>query len=158
MRYVLQHYRRAMIEKNFKQTLVENLFQKKDSPINWNMKKIAVSGIDTFWEAGYIHRGRLAYQQNPIHTGFSPSFYFERTSPPTKYWWCRDGDWLPYWSNATIQRATLVKEIRAYWANKWFGETIPKIKQTLLDTTKLPEDIIEIIPEYFEYPYEIKKH
>ena len=154
MKYVLQHYRRAMIEKN--QTSANNLFQKKDSPINWNMKKIAVSGIDTFWEVGWVHRGQLAYQTNQAHTGFTPAYFFPRIVPPPKYWWCRDGDWLPYWGEETKKRQKLTKEIRAFWANKWFGETVPEIKKTLLKTTPLPEDIVEFLPEYFEYPYETK--
>ena len=154
MRYVLKHYRRAMIDKNHIQA--NNLFQKKDSPINWNMKKIAVSGIDTFWEVGWVYRGKLAYQTNPVHTGFSPSYFFPRIMPPTKYWWCRDGDWLPYWGEETKKRQQLIREIRAFWTNKWFGETVPEIKKAVLETTNLPEDIVEFLPEYFEYPYETK--
>jgi hypothetical protein len=40
--------------------------------------------------------------------------------------------------------------------NKWFGETVPEIKKTLLDTTPFPEDVINLLPEYFEYPYQTK--
>ena len=54
-------------------------------------------------------------------------------------------------------RAKLVREIRAFWANKWYGETIPEIKKALVETTNLPEDVIEMLPEYFAYPYEIKR-
>jgi len=74
----------------------------------------------------------------------------------TPYWWCRDGDWLPYWGKATEMRAQLMQELRAYWVNEWFGKTIPKIKNMLLETTKLIPDIVEVIPTYFEYPYQIK--
>ena len=53
-------------------------------------------------------------------------------------------------------RAQLMKELRAYWTNEWFGKTIPKIKNILLETTKLIPDIVEEIPTYLEYPYQIK--
>jgi len=46
-------------------------------------------------------------------------------------------------------------EMRAYWCNRWFNEIIPDIKQILVELTPLPEDIVCIIPEYFEYPYEV---
>jgi len=63
---------------------------------------------------------------------------------------------MPRWGKATKQRAKLVREIRAFWVNKWYGETIPEIKKVLVETTNLPEDVIEMLPEYFAYPYEIK--
>jgi len=76
------------------------------------------------------------------------------------YWFCPARNLrncMPKWGKATKQRSKLVKEIRAFWANKWCVETVPEIKKALLKTTPLPEDIVEILPEYFEYPYEIKR-
>ena len=49
-----------------------------------------------------------------------------------------------------------MKEIRAYWVNDWFGKTIPEIKNVLLETTKLIPDIVNELPNYLEYPYQIK--
>ena len=63
---------------------------------------------------------------------------------------------MPKWGKETENRANLVKEIRAYWVEKWFSKTVPAIKKALLQSTRLPEDIVEFLPEYFEYPYEIK--
>ena len=61
----------------------------------------------------------------------------------TPYWWAQDRDWMPYWGKETEMRAQLMKELRAYWTNEWFGKTIPKIKNMLLETTKLIPDIVE---------------
>ena len=151
MRYILPHYRRGIMEKN--QISEENLFYKHDTPINWNMKKIASTGADA-WEVGYIYRSQL--QSYPDHRMPISSYFFPRITPPQKYWWCRNGNWMPYWGEETKKRQNLAKEIRAFWMNKWFGETIPEIKKTILETTNLPEDIVEFLPRYFEYPYEIK--
>jgi len=152
-RYVTSHYRGGC--GNF----AEIKFMGSDNPSKWNMKKKQVFGemADAiFWEIGYIHRGQLAYQTNPRHTGFSPSYFLPRQNPPLPYWWCRDGDWLPYWGEATEQRSKIMKEIRMYWLNLWFGKTIPEIKNTIKDITPLPEDIINELPQYFEYPYQHK--
>ena len=118
------HYRRGMLEET-------ELFQGNDTPDKWNMRRIATSGPNEFWEVGYIHRGTLAYANDPSHIGFTPSYFYARLSPAPSYWWCRDGDWLPFWGSATQHRADLGKELRAYWMNKWFGETVPEIKLVL---------------------------
>tara|TARA_Y100000817_G_scaffold308691_1_gene296796 strand:- start:703 stop:1194 length:492 start_codon:yes stop_codon:yes gene_type:complete len=152
-RFVLQKYRRGLIE--FTQD--KNPLEDGDTLKKWNMKKIATcNDTVSFWDVGFLHRGQLAYQQNPRHTGFSPSYFFPRTMPPPKYWWCRDADWLPRWGKATKQRAQLMKEMRTYWMKKWFDEKVPAIKQKLLEITPLPEDIVEHLSDYFEYPYQIK--
>ena len=62
----------------------------------------------------------------------------------------------------------LMKEMRAYWVNKWFSEQteIENIRQTeteniIIEMTILPEDVIELIGTYLrrppaEYPYQVK--
>ena len=127
------------------------MFQCADHPKNWNMKKVATQGTNTFWEVGYHHR-----KHELALMGFSDTYFFPSTTPPSKYWWCRDGDWLPYWGEETKKRMQLVKELRTYWMNKWFEKIIPEIKIAILTNTNLPEDIVEILPQYFEYPYEKK--
>jgi len=143
----------------------EQLFDGKDKGENWNMRKVAVSGTDTFWEVGWLYRKKrdlklttpFAFETNNDLIGYnSAPYFYPRSMPPTKYWWCRDADWVPYWGKATENRANLMKEIRTYWMNKWFGEIIPEIKNTLLKTTSLPEDVVNLLPEYFEYPHQTK--
>jgi hypothetical protein len=160
VRYVIQNHRRGMI----RYTIGEQLFDRKDKSENWGMKKVALSGAVTYWEVGWLHRGQPAFQINP-DCGLSlaaaslrsrSSYFSPRIMPPTKYWWCRDSDWFPYWGKETKNRANLVKEIRMYWVNKWFSETVPEIKKILLETTPLPEDIVNLLPEYFEYPHQTK--
>ena len=151
-RHVVGNYRRGMAGLQFGGG---DLFDRNDKGENWNMRKIAVQREDTFWEVGWLHRGYMSaftYGSPDPHD----SYFYPRTPPPRKYWWCRDSDWLPYWGDATKKRANLMKEIRALWMNKWFGETVPEIKKTLLDTTPFPEDVINLLPEYFEYPYQTK--
>ena len=140
------HYRLGMISTN-------HTFKNNDHPNKWNMRKFAISTSHCWWDVGYIHRGRLAYQRNSANTGFTPSYFFPRIMPPEQYWWCRDGDWIPFWGDSTKLRVELMKDLRTYWINKWSGDIIPKIKKALVETTNLPEDIIELMPEYFEYPY-----
>ena len=151
-KHVVGNYRRGMIG----YSVGEQLFDRKDKGENWDMRKVAVSGADTFWEVGWLHRGHLAFQGNPANVGFGPSYFYPRFMPPGKYWWCRDADWVPYWGKATEKRSNLMKEMRAYWMNKWFGETVPEIKKTLLKTTPLPEDVVNLLTEYFEYPHQTK--
>ena len=151
-KHVVGNYRRGMIG----YAVGEQLFDRKDKGENWDMRKVAVSGEDTFWEVGWLHRGQLAFQINPANVGFGPSYFYPRIMPPTKYWWCRDADWVPYWGKATEKRSNLMKEMRAYWMNKWFSETVPEIKKTLLETTPIPEDVVNFLPEYFEYPHQTK--
>jgi hypothetical protein len=56
-------------------------------------------------------------------------------------------------------------ELRSYWKKKWswwFIKTIPKIKKVILETTQLPEDVVNLLQEYcgrnwgHKYPYPIK--
>ena len=158
-RHVVGNYRRGMIG----YAVGEQLFDGKDKGENWNMRKVAVSGADTFWEVGWLHRNKLdfkltkylAFGEDLIGLDRAPYFY-PRITPPTKYWWCRDADWVPYWGKATKNRANLMKEMRGYWMNKWFGETVPEIKKILLKTTPIPEDVVNFLPEYFEYPHQSK--
>ena len=70
--------------------------------------------------------------------------------------WCREANWLPCWGEKTKKRANLMKELRNYWLNKWFSKIVPEIKKTLIETTPIPEDVINFLPEYFEYPYQTK--
>ena len=150
---VVPNYRRGMIG----YAVGEQLFDRKDKSENWNMRKVAVSGTDTWCEVGWLHRSHIDFQAiHPANVEVCHPYFYPRFMPPGKYWWCRDADWVPYWGKATEKRANLMKEIRAYWMNKWFSETVPEIKETLLKTTPLPEDVVNLLPEYFEYPHQTK--
>ena len=113
-----------------------------DDPKKWEMILMTVFST-SYWKVGYIN-DRIK-NQTAQHDSVLPL-----------YWWCRNGDWLPYWGKSTKKRAQLMKEIRAYWVNDWFGKTIPEIKNVLLETTKLIPDIVNELPNYLEYPYQIK--
>ena len=62
----------------------------------------------------------------------------------------------PRWGKITKKRAELMNEFRSYWKNKWFNETIPEIKKVILETTFLPEDVVNMLQEYYQYPYQTK--
>tara|TARA_Y100000590_G_C15583052_1_gene963090 strand:+ start:530 stop:1042 length:513 start_codon:yes stop_codon:yes gene_type:complete len=68
----------------------------------WNMQKIEW-GPYNLWKCGYINEReettRKSWEDEP-------------------YWWCRHGDWLPFWGESTILRAKLLKEIDNYWLKK----------------------------------------
>ena len=156
-KYVVgRHYRLGLVQlPHERQTRDSWPFKPSDRPEKWNM--IHFNSDEHFWKAGYIYRGLAAYQLNPDRIGFTQDYYLTRKHPPLKYWWCRDGDWLPFWGIATKQRSDLVKEIRSFWRNKWFCDMIPNIKKALIDSTPLPKDVVEfVLPEYFEYPYQTK--
>jgi len=124
-------------------------FAPSDYPEKWYMTKIRRRARnDIFWEVGYIYRGQ--HQRNLKNVGYGPCFYMARNEK--NYWWCRDGDWIPLWGEATQRRAILIQEIRTFWRNKWYSD----IKKALINTTSLPKDVIELSVEYLEYPYEIK--
>ena len=108
--------------------------------------------------ANYQH-----YNQIIIGKNYERSIFVQHntmmTNTLTPYYFCaarNSRNCMPKWGKATKRHAKLVREIRAFWANKWYGETIPEIKKVLVETTNLPEDVIEMLPEYFAYPYEIK--
>ena len=62
----------------------------------------------------------------------------------------------PRWGTITKRCAELMNELRSYWKNKWFNETIPEIKKVILDTTLIPEDVVNMLQEYYQYPYQTK--
>ena len=62
----------------------------------------------------------------------------------------------PRWGIITKMRAEAMNELRSYWKNKWFNETIPEIKKVMLETTLLPEDIVNILQKYYQYPHQTK--
>ena len=84
---------------------VERVFKGTDTPENWGMRCIWETDRESMWSAGCIQTLNLA------------SMADELLLKP--YWWCRQKHWLPLWGNATKQRAELMTEMRAYWANKW---------------------------------------
>ena len=108
--------------------------------------------------ATYNHYNQIIIGKNYEHAIFARPGY--NSHNPTPYYFCsarNSQNCMPNWGKATKQRAKLVREIRAFWAKKWCTETIPAIKKALLQSTRLPEDIVEFLPEYFEYPHEIKR-
>jgi hypothetical protein len=61
---------------------------------------------------------------------------------------------MPDWGNLTKKRSKLMTEMRTFWKNKWdMRPMISEIKKVILETTPLPEDIVNLLPEYFHYPY-----
>ena len=106
----------------------------------------------SYWNIGFV-----SDEHKELHTFPSIEGNFAWCTRPSPYWFCRKRTWMPYWGEATKQRAKLVREIRAFWAKKWCEETVPGIKTALLEKTPIPKDIIDfVLPDYFEYPYEIK--
>jgi hypothetical protein len=89
---------------------------------------------DIFWTVGYINYGQFS-QKKLINVGYNPSFYC--SSDNKKYWWCRDGNWIPEWGEATEQRCNLMKELRTFY-----------VKRAILEVTSLPEDIVGLFLEY----------
>jgi len=150
MRYVLPHHGVGWITTSVAGD-GPKLFQSSDCPEKWNMKK-GGDGVCGIWTVGYIWRSF----EDVCPCGDGGAVL--GVQPQPKYWWCRDADWLPYWGEATKLRADICVELRAYWVDKWFGTTVPEIKRAILETTKLVPDIVEELPQYFEYPYEIKYH
>ena len=137
-----------------KKNMSNQLTTQNDCPKNWNMLRLECAQDRPWWKCGYINNRNVF--SNPLSVAEQLRWDERHLVGITPYWWCRDGDWLPYWGKKTEMRAQLMKELRAYWVNEWFGKTIPKIKNILLETTKLIPDIVEEIPTYFEYPYQIK--
>ena len=166
------HYTRFVIGKsgeNYVEGMVEygkRIFEKGDSPKKWGMVCFAPrlderdgaydDGGDnksSYWNIGFVSDEYKELYSFPSMEGKN----FAWCTKPTPYWFCRTRNWMPYWGKATKRRAKLVKEIRAFWAEKWYTETVPKIKNALVETTPIPKDIVDfVLPEYFEYPYEIK--
>jgi len=61
---------------------------------------------------------------------------------------------MPDWGNLTKKRSKLMTEMRIFWKNKWdMRPMISEIKKVILETTPLPEDVVNLLLEYFEYPY-----
>jgi hypothetical protein len=164
------HYKRIVIGKNgenYVEGMVEygkRIFERRDSPKKWGMvcfaPRVAEGVYDdggdnktSYWNIGFVSNENKELYPFPLIGGKN----FAWCAKPTPYWFCRTRTWMPYWGDATKQRAKLVEEVRAFWAEKWYTETVPEIKKALVETTPLPKDIIDfVMPEYFEYPYEIK--
>jgi hypothetical protein len=165
------HYKRIVIGKNglnYVEGMAEcgqkRIFKRRDTPKKWGMicfaprvaQGVYDDGADnktSYWNVGFVSKSN----KTPLHMHRSMDGNFAWNHKPTPYWFCRTRNWMPYWGKATKQRAELVKEIRTYWVNKWYSETVPEIKKALVETTPLPKDVIDfVMPEYFEYPYEIK--
>jgi len=131
-----------------------------DHPQKWEMKCLATTTTlqpltpESFWKIEYINNRNTF--ENPRSHPEELRWSQRHIVGLELYWWCRDGDWLPYWNKSTKQRALLMKEIRTYWLREWLGKTIPTIKNILLETTKLIPDIVNELPNYLEYPYQTK--
>jgi len=144
MRYVLQHHQRGMIGL----AIGENLFGAGDGPDAWNMKAVAYQGAATFWDVGYV------CSLDPQRRGLGLADYYYQPLVYDKYWWCRECHWLPYWGKATCMRRDLMSELRDYWCNRWHNRAIPNIKAAIRDTTRMPEDVIGLLPAFIGCPYD----
>jgi len=154
-KYVTKNHQRGMVsvkgmtfQNSFNDLITPPIFERRDNGRNWDMRQVACdcSG-NIFLEVGWLQA------DNSPDIDIDP--YLEKNMI-NKYWWCREANWLPYWGKETKKRANLMKDIRNYWLNKWFSKIVPEIKKTLLETTPIPEDIVNFLPEYFEYPYQTK--
>jgi hypothetical protein len=102
-------------------------------------------------------------------TAFQPGPFFEKLLHKSQ----EEINYTKYvqgieWNKRNQIHDKLMKEMRAYWVNKWFGEQteIENIRQTeteniIIEMTILPEDVIELIGTYLrrppaEYPYQVK--
>jgi len=167
-RVLYNHFVIGTNGENYVEGMVEyggaKIFERKDSPKKWGMTCFAERTAEGVYDDGadnktsYWNIGFVSDEFNELYS--FPSMEgknFVWCTKPSPYWFCRTRKWMPYWGKATEQRAELVQAIRAYWVNKWYSETVPEIKKALIEATNLPKDIIEfVLPEYFEYPYEIK--
>ena len=130
------------------------IFEGRDTPKKWGMSCFTKGTRSSLWKIGYI-----SDEFNELCPFSSMRCHRSWCTTPKPYWFCRTRYWMPYWGKATEQRSELVKEIRTFWMNKWFDETIPEIKHWMLKAKpNLPKDITDTLPEYFEYPYEIKTY
>jgi len=95
----------------------------------WNMQKIEW-GPYNIWKCGYINERIETYKT-------------EWEDRP--YWWCRHGDWRPFWGQATILRTKLLKEIEHYWCMKRIEEQYKKAIILFQWNKSVPKDIIRLI-------------
>ena len=156
-------YKRFVIGKNgvnYVEGMIEHgcdhVFLKKDGPKKWGMScfaKMEAGKNTSFWNIGFVSDKFGELYLFPSMEGKN----FAWCTKPTPYWFCRKRNWMPYWGKATEQRHELMNEMRAHWVNKWYSKTIPEIKHWLLKAKPgLPEVIVEGLPEYFEYPHQVK--
>ncbi|MEE8389378.1 MAG: hypothetical protein V3S14_01090, partial [Anaerolineae bacterium] len=118
------------------------------APDAWNMKAVAYQGAATFWDVGYV------CSLDPRRRGLGLADYYYQPLVYDKYWWCRECHWLPYWGKATCMRRDLMSELRDYWCNRWHNRAIPNIKAAIRDTTRMPEDVIGLLPAFIGCPYD----
>ena len=69
----------------------------------------------------------------------------------------KDSEAVKFFPDFYKMNANVMCEIRRYWMNQWFSNIIPEIKNVLKECTPIPEDIIDDISFYFEYPYQKKR-
>jgi hypothetical protein len=132
------------IKKLWNNTIAEN--GKTDKIENWGMRPCIPTPAGwlndvLYWTCGYIYHPDEGWDNEQNTKG--------------KYWWCREKTWMPLWGDLTIQRATLMREIRAHWLDRWFSKDVPAVKKALLSATNLVPDVVDLIPSYL-YPYQIK--
>ena len=100
-------------------------------------------------------------------TAFQPGPFFEKLLHKSQ----EEINYTKYvqgieWNKRNQIHDKLMKEMRAYWVNKWFGEfksqeELTEIENIITERTTLPEDVIGLIVEYLprrsgEYPYQVK--
>ena len=100
-------------------------------------------------------------------TAFQPGPFFEKLLHKSQ----EEINYTKYvqgieWNKRNQIHDKLMKEMRAYWVNKWFGEfksqeELTEIENIITEMTTLPEDVIGLIVGYLprrsgEYPYQVK--
>ena len=119
------HYKQIIIGRHYTEAMAEcgqnRIFEKRDSPEKWGMSCFAPrvaegvydDGADnktSFWNIGFVSDkfGELSLFPSMVGKNFAWCI------TPSPYWFCRTRKWMPYWGEATTQRADLMTDIRLY--------------------------------------------
>ena len=152
-------YKMHVIGRNYVEGIAERnrVFKMSDTPKKWGMSLFSRENRRTFYNIGFVSDKLNGLYSAPAGID-GINFAWNQDKHPKPYWFCRSPySWMPYWGEATKQRAELGKEIRAYWAHKWCTKTLPEMRKAILDSTPIPEDVYdEHFAGIFEYPHEIK--
>ena len=104
---------------------------------NWNMRLAATSGGLRFFDGGYT-TARLPETRHKLQG----------------YWWCRYGDWLPFWGTLIETKCALMEDIKCYWRKRFAKEQYNKAIILYQWNTQLPPEVINGILWKVPYPYQ----